>query len=469
MNGFARRARLTAVLLSILVVVSVSVSPVVRPAHAADASIVFGALRVLVERHVDTLDPVALLGGALNGLRQALTRAGISEPLPDLAGRDAGAVREEFQQRFDQAVSLAGGKLNETALQYAAARGLAASVPGSHTAFLDAEQWEFSQRRNRNEATYTGIGTRSIVRDGRFYLLEIFPNSPAALAGLRSLDRVIAIDGESVDGLTSAEFSGRIRGPDGTTVVLTIKRQGIQGPFGVSVRRRAIARTTIESRMLSDGIGYIRFTEFIPGSAAMMRDAIQSLQAEGLRGLILDLRGNPGGRVLELNAIAGMLLGPGLTIFVQEDREQGRSTYTTRGAPVLPSTTPLTVMIDEGSASASEILSAAIQEHGRGAIVGAKSAGAVLVSVTIPLPGGTAVQVAIRRVLAPSGRALEGTGVQPDQLVLLTSEDLDRGVDAQFARSVQMTVQRVASAALSPWLAGTADAILPKPAYAARQ
>jgi carboxyl-terminal processing protease len=447
MKSFARRIRLTAAFLSVLVAVSISAPVTVRSAYAAEATIVFATLRVLVERHIDAPDPAVLLGGALNGLRQALARAGVSEPLPDLVARDAHAAREEFQARFDRAVSLAGGKVTETALQYAAARGMTSSVSGSHTAFLDAEQFESSQRRNRNEATYTGIGTRSIVRDGRFYLLEIFPNSPAALAGLRSLDRVLAIDGQSVEGLSSGEFSGRIRGPDGTTVVLTIQRQGVEAPFAIAVRRGAISRVTVESRMLSGGIGYVRFTEFIPGSASMMRDAIQSLQADGLRGLIIDLRGNPGGRVLELNAIAGMLLSPGLTIFVQEDREQGRSTYTTRGLPVMPFTTPLTIMIDEGSASASEILSAAIQEHGRGAIIGAKSAGAVLVSVTIPLPGSTAVQVAIRRVLTPNGKALEGSGVQPDQLVLLTSEDLDRGVDAQLARSVQITAQRANTAA----------------------
>ncbi len=198
--------------------------------------------------------------------------------------------------------------------------------------------------------------------------------------------------------------------------------------------------------MLSGGIGYIRLAEFVPGAAGLMREAIQGLQAAGLRGLVLDLRGNPGGRVLELNAIAALLLPPGRTIFLQEDREQGRVANTTRGEPLLSPITPLTVMIDEGSASASEILSAAIQEHGRGAIVGAKSAGAVLVSVTIPLPGGAAVQVAIRRVLTPGGRTLEASGVQPDQLVLMTSDDLDRGVDAQFARSVQVTAQRAASA-----------------------
>jgi carboxyl-terminal processing protease len=252
--------------------------------------------------------------------------------------------------------------------------------------------------------------------------------------------------------------------------VLTIVRQGASGPLTVPVRRGAIARTTVESRMLSGGIGYIRFAEFIPGSAAMIRDAIQNLQAEGLRGLVLDLRGNPGGRVLELNAIAGLLLSPGLPIFIQEDREQGRSTYTTRGAPLLPTTTPLTVMIDEGSASAAEILTAAIQEHGRGTIVGAKSAGAVLVSVTIPLPGGTALQVAIRRVLTPGGRALEGNGVQPDQLVLLTSVDLDQGVDAQFARSVEVTTQR--AAAVTRWispLAAVDGTRLQSPAHAARR
>jgi carboxyl-terminal processing protease len=446
MTGFMRRARLAALLLAALLAVSVAAPPVIRPAHAAEATIVFSALRVLVERHIDSPEPIALLAGAVNGLRQALTRAGISETLSELSAKDPVLAREEFQQRFDQAARLAAGRISETALQYAAARGMTASVPGSHTAFLDAEQFEAAQRRNRNEATYTGIGTRSIVRDGRFYLLEVFPNSPAAQAGLRNLDRVLAIDGQSVDGLSATEFSSRIRGPEGTTVVLTIQRQGAAAAQAIPVRRGPIARATIDSRMLTGGIGYIRFTEFTPGSAAMMRDAIQGLQAEGLRGVVLDLRGNPGGRVLELNAIAGMLLPTGLTIFLQEDREQGRIANTTRGVPLLPASTPLTVLIDEGSASASEILSAALQEHGRGTIVGAKSAGAVLVSVTIPLPGSTALQVAIRRVLTPSGRTLEGTGVQPDQLVLLTSEDLDRGVDAQLARSVQVTAQRAAAA-----------------------
>jgi carboxyl-terminal processing protease len=445
-----RYARPRWILLSTLLTIALTAGLLWAPgsvtqARAADAPIVFAALRVLTEQHIDSPDALRLLAGAANGLRQALAAAGVAEPLADLTAANDADARAEFQQRFDQAAGLANGRLSETSLQYAAVRGMAASVSGSHTAFMDPQQWQAKQARYRNEASYSGIGTRSIVRDGRFYFLEVFPDSPAARAGIRPLDRVTAIDGQSVEGMNNQEFSNRIRGAAGTEVQLTVQRQGEGGPVTIAVRRGQIVRPTIEMRMLEGAVGYLKFSQFIPGSAAQVRGALEHLKREGLRGLVLDLRGNNGGRLNELFQIASMLLPPGLTISVREDRQQGRVTDVTGGVPVIDPEIPMTVLTDEGTASAAEMLSAALQEHGRGTIVGVRSAGSVQVSIDVPLPGGTAIQVAIRRVLTGRGVVLEGNGVRPDVVVVLTAADLDEGIDAQFQRSVQVIAQRAAA------------------------
>lgn len=442
-----------------------------RPAHAGEPLIVFAALDVLVERHVDQPDPIRLLAAGLQGLRRALLDAGVADGLDDLSASQASAAREEFQARFDRAVVLAGGRLSALDLQYAAVRAMTASLGTSHTTFRDPDEWEAVFRARRNEASYAGIGTRSVVRAGRHYFVEVFPDGPAARAGVRPLDRVLAIDGRSTEGMTAQELSSRLRGTEGVPVTLTLQRATVGVPITVTLVRAPIVRPILQATLQETGVAVVRFGGFVTGSGAHLRRTLEDLTRRGMQGLVLDLRGNGGGMVVELVKVASALLPPGLLVSVRIDRRQARVLDITSGGPAVPPDLPMAVLIDETTVSAAEILAAALHDHGRAVLVGVRTAGAVLNSTDVPLPLGTGLQVPIRRIVTAKGAVLEGIGVRPGLVVVLSAADLDRGMDAQERRAVEWTAQRVAARRRGPRPAtvpGPSGRVLPAPVLSLR-
>ncbi len=403
-------------------------------AQAADASLVFRVVELLRDEHVARPDPVQLYRAALGGVREALQRAGVTAPLADLFARDEEHAREQFQVRFDQAVRLAAGRVTERELQFAAARAAAASLRDSHTGFITPERLAEIRRQQQNEAAFTGIGILLLSKDGKFYARLVFSGSPAQRAGLQPFDRILAIDGVSTEGMTTEQVSSRIRGPQGTTVTLTVRRATQPTPVVVSIVREPIVVPSVEWSVLDGQVGYLRLGQFNQGASARVARAVGELQQQGIRGLVLDLRGNPGGFVSELNRVAEVFLPRGVVVYTMESRDEGRRTYLTRTGPLLDPSVPVVVLVDDDTASAAELLSAALRDHGRAPLVGLRTAGAVLVSVTFPLPGAAGLSVAIARMLTPRGEELEGRGLVPDAEVDLTSADLDRGFDSQLAR-----------------------------------
>lgn len=442
-HAIARR-RVPALVLTVLMALGGIMAPAaVRPAQAADATLVFAALNVLVANHVSEPDPIKLLAAALDEVRQMLARAGIAGPLANVTATSETQARAEFQARFDRAVAAAQGRITETQLQYAAVRAMAASLDDSHTAFISPEQWDEIRRRNQGQAAFSGIGILLLFRDGRYYIKHVLPRSPAARVGLRDLDRIVAVDGQSTQGMSREDFSGRVRGPQGTTVLITVQRAGETGSLTFSVTREPIVTTIVEHSMLDGGVGYIRFPQFVLGSADQFRRALEDLQRQGMRGLVLDLRSNGGGFVGEVVQIASMLLPAGLPIMVREGRREGKTTDVTTGGPLLDPSSSLVVLVDESTFSGAEVLGAAIQEYERGTLVGVQTGGAVLSSRYFLLPGGAAIQVATSRVLTGKGVVLERNGVGPDTVVDLATDDLDRGVDSQLERALQIATERV--------------------------
>lgn len=404
-------------------------------AQAADASLVFRVVELLRDEHVARPDPVQLYRAALAGVREALQRAGVVTPLAELFARDEDHAREQFQRRFDRAVRAASGRLGERELAFAAARAAATSLRDSHTGFITPERLAEMRRQQQNQAAFTGIGILLLSKDGKFYARLVFSGSPAQRAGLQPFDRIVAIDGVSTEGMTTEQVSGRIRGPQGTSVTLTIQRPGQASPSVVTIVREPIVVPSVEWAVMDAQLGYVRFGQFNQGASARLARALAELQQQGVRGFVLDLRGNPGGFVSELNRVAELFLPPGVVVYTMESRDEGRRSYVTRTGPFLDPTVPLVVLVDDDTASAAELLSAALRDHGRALLVGLRTAGAVLVSVTFPLPGGAGLSVAIARMLTPRGEELEGRGLLPDVEVDLTAADLDSGVDSQLARA----------------------------------
>lgn len=414
----------------------------VAPAVAADASTFFAAWQALNDNHVDRPDPVRLLSAALGGLRQTLARAGVNEPMTDLSATDASGARAEFQTRFDQAVALAQGRIDEPQLQYAAASAMATSVGDSHTQFYTPDAYRAFVTSLQAQPGFTGIGIRLLDREGRYYFIEVFPGGPAARAGLRVFDRLLTVDGASVQGWAVGDVVGRVRGPQGSTVTLTVQRPGESAPLPFSIVREPVAIAPVEHTVLERGVGYLRFLDFSQGSAVQMRRALEALQAQGARAVVLDMRDNPGGLIAELNQIANLFLPAGATVYAQRTR-QGRSTQVASGGPVLAPSLPLVVLVNANSMSSSEALVAALQDHGRAVVVGVRTPGAMLRTRFMPLPGGAGIGVPIARVFSPKGVDLEGNGITPDTSLELTAEDLDRGIDTQLRRAIELLLQRV--------------------------
>ncbi len=417
--------------------VAILVASLSAPVKAADASLVFAALLVLKDNHVDSPDPVKLLAAALGGLRQALTRAGITEPLADLRTADEGVARADFQDRFDQAVSLAAGRVGETQLQYAAAAAMAASLGDSQTSFITPEQYRASLLRQRGQASYSGIGVFFLRRSGKIYLFHVFPGGPAARAGLRDLDRLLAVDGENVQGMELDPVRARIMGPPGTVVRLEVQRFGENAPLRFSITREPILIPAVEHSILERQLGYLRFLRFSDGSAGQVRSAIAELQRQEMRGLVLDLRDNGGGLYVELNAVVDSLLPSGSVAYTERTR-QGRTTHLAQGTPVLPPGVPLVILVNESMGGPAEVLAAALQANARAQVVGVKTDGTVVSSRPWRLPGDAGIIVAVAHILSPNGVDLEGTGVTPDVVIEMNADDLDRGIDTQLRRALEM-------------------------------
>ena len=427
--------------------------PLAAPqAQAADASLVVEALRQLRARYVEPIDSVALLNGAIGGLKASLTNAGIAAELPEIASGSTDPQAEAvFRVRFDAATAAAGGRVQPTALSHTAIRGMTAVLKDSHTGFISAEANRERQLKLAGQAGFTGAGIVLMPREGRFYVRDVVPGSPAQAVGVQQLDRIVRVDNVSTTGLQVDQLSGMIRGPAGTSVSIVFDRPGRPDPVNLTLTRAPIQVPAIfQARVLEGGVGYLQLYQFSARTGSEFREAVQRLLTGGMRALVLDVRANSGGYVHELALVLNTLLLPGRPIYQEITRGGTSRTVRTSGTPILPPYVPLVVVLDEGTASAGELLAAALQEQGRGTLMGMKSSGAVEASIVVDLSDGSALSITILRLASGSGKRLEGIGVAPDVQVGQLTTDLDQGRDTQLQRAYQLARQRLGQAQRAP-------------------
>lgn len=419
-------------------------APSLPRAEAAGASFVVTTLEELRQHYVDKVSAVTMLNAALSSLTERTGVTPFDGPIPP--GTDEHRAAGLFTQRFDEIASRAAGRYSATDLAYAAAAGMLDSLHDSHTGFIPPMLYQEEKRKENGQAAFSGIGIVLMARDGAYYVREVFPGSPAAAAGLKTFDRIVQVDGRSTTGLSSDEVSGSIRGPKGTTVVLRVERAEATAPLDLSVVRGPIHVPGLTSRMLdggADGIGYVKIYEFIPGVGSALRDAVLTLRRSGLRALVLDLRGNPGGLVDELRDISAALLPQNSPILRMTSRNGRTMLLETLEPPILPTSIPMVALVDEGSASASELLAAALQERGRAVIAGTKTAGAVEIGITVDLPEEAGMAVTVARLMSGNGVRLEGHGVVPDEVQSLETAALKLGRDSQVDRALALLKQKL--------------------------
>jgi len=436
-----QRALAAIVVLSVLAPVAVA-----QTATGAEPTLVFEALRALQTNYVDPVDVVKVLNGAAEALRTQLSQAGISvQVLTIPPGTPEPEARRLFGEQFAAAVAAGGTSLTSTQLSYAAIRGMTESFKDSHTGFMTPQQNQERRLRQRGQAGFTGVGIILLPKEEKFYVWAVVPGGPAESMGVREFDRIVKINEVSTVGMQVEQVSGLIRGAPGTPVTLTLQRPGVADLLAITITRGPIVVPSIfRAEILDGGIGYIKLYQFVEGTARDFRSALTRLQGQRMRALVLDLRGNGGGYLHELNGVLNALLPANLPVYT-EMRQGGQTrVQRTNAAPLLPTTIPLYVLIDEGSASAAELLSAALQEHKRGQLIGAKTAGAVEASIMVDLSDGSALSITTFRLATGRGVRLEGVGVTPDVEAVLTAADIEAGTDRVLTAALRAARQALA-------------------------
>lgn len=320
--------------------------------------------------------------------------------------------------------------------------GMLESLEDPHTSYMDPNQ--FRQANIPLEGEYEGIGAWVDPAGEFLTIVSPMPDSPAQEAGLKPGDEIIAIDGEDMAGIDGSLVIRRVLGPAGTEVTLTIRREGAPEPFDVTVTRAHITVPSVEGRMLDENIAYVNLITFGDRSTPELREALKDLLDQDPNGLILDLRNNPGGALNTAIEVASEFVADGVIMYeVYGDGK--RDTYNARRGG-LATEIPLVVLINEGSASASEIVAGAIQDHDRGTLVGTTSFGKGSVQNWIPLDKNEgAVRVTIARWLTPDERTIHESGLEPDVIVELTEADLEAERDPQLEKAVELLTQTQSS------------------------
>lgn len=313
-------------------------------------------------------------------------------------------------------------------------RGLLDAVGDPYTTYYTKE--EFDEFMEQTTGAYYGIGAY-VAQDLELNYPKVsspIPGTPAEEAGLRKDDIIYEVDGVSTYDMDLNNVVALIKGEEGTTVDLTIYRDGEY--LHVTVERRKVEVPTVSYEMLEDGMAYIQITEFDDVTPGQFSEALQSARNSGMKGLIMDLRGNPGGSVSAVVEIARMLLPEGLVVYT-EDKYGEREEYTCDGSNEFD--LPLVVLVDGNSASASELLSGAIQDYQKGTLVGTTTFGKGIVQQIMTLRDGSAIKITISSYYTPAGRNIHGTGIEPDVICEFDGEAYySNGYDNQLEKAKEV-------------------------------
>ena len=310
-----------------------------------------------------------------------------------------------------------------------------------HSAYLDADS--FKDMRVETEGQFGGLGIEVTMENGFVKVVSPIEDTPAARAGVKPGDLIIRLDDKAVKGLTLTEAVRFMRGKPGSDITLTVVREGATKPLKITLTRAVIKIQSVKSRMLESGFGYVRITQFQAGTDKGLAEALKKLETENkgtLRGMILDLRNNPGGVLNSAVGVSDAFLDKGLIVYTEGRVADSKMKLSATPGDLLNGA-PMVVLINGGSASASEIVAGALQDHKRAVIMGTKSFGKGSVQTIIPVSNGAALKITTARYYTPSGRSIQASGIVPDIVTeearITKSEAGDRLREADLARHLE--------------------------------
>ncbi|MSR08723.1 MAG: S41 family peptidase [Gammaproteobacteria bacterium] len=343
-------------------------------------------------------------------------------PTPVLPPADARVLAEILARvKRDYVEAVSGRQLMDNAV-----RGMLAELD-PHSRYLDPAEYE--EIRISTSGTYSGVGLELQTTDGRVGVVTPIEGTPAARAGIKAGDAVLSIDGKTLDEGNVSQAILRMRGPVGSHVLLTIAREGHPEPLAFDLERSPVEVHSVQARLLEPGYAYLRISQFSDTTGKDLRSSLVRLNQEtagGLRGVVLDLRDNPGGVLDAAVDVADSFLERGL--IVTASGRSREATFRHEAAPGdLLAGAPLVVLVNGASASASEIVAGALQDNHRATIVGSRTFGKGSVQTVMPLSGGRAIKLTTSRYFTPSGVSIQGHGITPD--VALGAEAAATGLD----------------------------------------
>jgi carboxyl-terminal processing protease len=398
------------------------------------------------------IDDDVLAEGAVEGLEMLLEAHELSlhavsislseEAIEDLAKEadTPGQAMEAFTPFWEEWSKLEDLELPEelTRLQLmrAALNGMMVALDDPYTGYLDpdlARQWDVDLH-----GEYEGIGAWVDTSAEFLTIISPMPGSPAEAAGLLAGDRVIAIDGDDMTGIAGDIVIKRVLGPAGTKVVLTIERDNVDEPFDVTIIRERIVIPNVTYEILDDNIAYLQLISFSETSHQDLVEALEEMLAEDPDGLILDIRGNGGGYLHTAVNITSEFIEEGVILY-EEYGSGARDIHEARSTDGMATEIPLVVLINGGSASASEILAGAVMDYERGILIGTTTFGKGSVQLPISLKNnqGTA-RITVARWLTPNENHIQDIGLEPDVIVELTEEDVLAGEDPQLDKAIEI-------------------------------
>jgi carboxyl-terminal processing protease len=354
--------------------------------------------------------PVLVTGIVLGGLL-ALTH-GVSAEKDRAAGLPLDELRA-FAEILEKVKTDYVEAVEDKSLIDSAIRGMLTGLD-PHSAYLEPD--EYKDLRAGTSGEFGGLGIEVSMEDGFVKVVAPIDDTPAARAGVKAGDLIIRLDDTPVKGMSLNEAVKIMRGKPGTSITLTIMREGVEQPIKVTIERDVIRVKSVKSRLLDPGYGYVRITQFQSPTDDGLREAIEGLKREAggeLKGLVLDLRNNPGGVLNAAVAVADTFLEKGVIVSTRGRGEDSEMKFNAKPNDILKGA-PVVVLVNAGSASASEIVAGALQDHRRAVIMGSRTFGKGSVQTILPMENGAALKLTTARYYTPSGKSIQAEGITPD-------------------------------------------------------
>jgi len=334
------------------------------------------------------------------------------------------------------------GTIDEAALEEGAIKGMTSALNDPYTVFMNKKEYE--QFNTQTEGNYSGVGLQVQAKDDSIVVVDVFEDSPSKKAGVLPKDIIEKVEGKDVTGKELEKAVSLMKGKEGTEVTLTLYREG-KGNFDVKLKRAKINLVTVKGEALDSNVGYIQITMFDENTAKNFTNKLKELQAKGVKSLIVDLRGNPGGLLNECVDMVSNFVPKDKVIVSTIDKYKNKKEYKSNGGVAIG--LPLTILINEGTASASEIFSGAVRDYKIGTLVGKKTFGKGVVQTMLDTGDGTALKVTVSKYYTPNGENIHHTGIKPDVEIEypdnLRQKAYDRNTDPQFSKALEIAKSKI--------------------------